>query len=128
MNGFLAGMMGMPRMTELGDYLRRVIEERGWTRQKAAHQTGVSQTAITNIINKKQRPRIDTLAELAEGFGVPLTRLIELCGYDLPPLKASRLTEEEEQVISNLTPRQRDAVLEVARQMLAQRSVQPDTK
>lgn len=118
-------------MIELADYLQRVMKERGWTRQRAADQSGVSKTAITNIINKKQRPELETLAGIATGFDVPLARLIELCGYELPPLKATRLTDEEERILSRLTPTQRDAVLEVARQMLAQRTqgaAEPDAK
>lgn len=124
-------VMGMLRMTELADYLRRVMKEKRWTRQDAADRTGVSKTAITNIVNKKQQPELETLASISAGFDIPLTRLIELCGYELPPLKATRLTDEEERILSSLTPMQRDAVLEVARQMLAQRtqvSAEPDAK
>jgi transcriptional regulator with XRE-family HTH domain len=112
-------MTGMTMSAELASYLKRRLHEEGWSRQQAADQCGLSKTTITNLINSpNQTPDMRTIEALAKGFKESVTRLIEYAGLPSEPMPSSKLTSEEEAMISRLTPAQRDALLAVARQML----------
>lgn len=50
--------------------LRQLMEERGLTQEKLADMTGVSQPAISNILNRNCRPQQKTIQRFAEAFDV----------------------------------------------------------
>lgn len=109
----------MPMSAELSSYLKRRLHEEGWSRQRAADECGLSKTTITNLINEPDiKPDIKTIEALAKGFKESVTRLIEFAGLPTDPMPSSKLTAEEEAMISRLTPTQRATLLEVARQFL----------
>lgn len=50
--------------------VKAIMDERGWTQEKLAAETGVSQPAISNILNRECRPQQRTVSRFAEAFGV----------------------------------------------------------
>jgi transcriptional regulator with XRE-family HTH domain len=104
---------------DLADYLDREMRLRGWTHREAAERSGLSKAAITSILNNPDRmPELRTLRGIAEGFSIPIARLLELCGLSLDGLNASKLTPDEEALINRLNADQRAALLEIVRQMI----------
>lgn len=85
------------RLSELAAFVARQMEQRGWGLRAAERETGVSKTALKNILdNADVVPEMDTLVKLANAFGVPLWRIVEMCGFDLglpttPTDRAQRL-------------------------------------
>jgi transcriptional regulator with XRE-family HTH domain len=52
------------------DRLKRLMSERDMTQEKLAKLTGVSQPAISNILNRCCRPQRKTVGRFAEALGV----------------------------------------------------------
>lgn len=76
---------------------------------------GLSQRTAWRLITDPPRPRESTLVKLANAFDVPLTLVRELA--DRPTGEPERF--EWPQEFNQLTRRQRDALIEAGRSMLA---------
>ena len=57
-------------MEAIGDKVKRMLEERGWTQEDFEEKSGISQAFISQIINNVKKPGYETLVKLAKGFGV----------------------------------------------------------
>lgn len=92
------------------EWLQDEIDKKGWSRREAARETKVSYTALTSILNGETKvPELDNLDKLAQTFGTPLVRLVELLDYDL----GFKIPADRDQYVSQLIARQpeyRDAV------------------
>jgi transcriptional regulator with XRE-family HTH domain len=92
-------------MSKLAEYLQAQLRQRNWTLRIAEEQTQMSRETLSRIMRGDERaPRLDTLQQVAEGFDLPLWRVIELAGYDIgiqssPATQAARL-----EVISRAMP------------------------
>lgn len=77
--------------TELARYLKDWMFRKDLSLRSAEVETGVSKTALAHILEKPDvMPGLATLQKLADAFGLPLWRVIEMMGYDLglkPTLK-----------------------------------------
>lgn len=56
--------------------LRRLREQKGWSQEQVAEETGISRVAYRNIETRKSVPRADTLQKLAAALGVGLEALV----------------------------------------------------
>jgi len=70
-------------MSELSSFVDQQMKTKGWSLRAAEEETGVSRSALDNIIKDTQRPEPDTLIKLGNYFSIPLWRLMEMAGYDL---------------------------------------------
>jgi transcriptional regulator with XRE-family HTH domain len=71
-------------MSELSIYLKKQIRDRDWTWRVAEETTGVSKSALANIIdNPDVTPSLETLVKLSRAFKLPLWRVVEMAGFDL---------------------------------------------
>ncbi len=104
--------------TAFGDYLKREIEARKWNRRTAEQELGVSQSTISDLINTERMPDLPTLKKIATKLGVSFAKLLDLAGFPVEATLSSRLTDEEEDMIARLDPKQRAAMIEIVRQML----------
>lgn len=63
----------------LADNLRRLMEDGELTQQQLAARTGVSQKAISDLLNyggtSSKEPRLGTIEKLADGLGIPAWQL-----------------------------------------------------
>lgn len=51
--------------------IREIMSEKGITSVELAEKIGVSKATISNLINNKTMPSIDTLGKIAVALGVP---------------------------------------------------------
>jgi transcriptional regulator with XRE-family HTH domain len=95
--------------SRLSQYLRDEISRRGWLNKDLAQAAGLKEGSLSYILNNPTSiPRLDTLQALATALDVPLTRLIQLCGY---PLEPERFSLEDEQALAQVRATPHMAVL-----------------
>lgn len=54
----------------------RLLKEKGWTQKYFAEVLGLDPPQITRMVQGKYQPRGDTLAKVAEAFGIPVAELL----------------------------------------------------
>ena len=62
---------------ELKDNIRRLREEKGMTQEQLANALGVTRPAVTQWESGWSQPKISTIKEMAELFGVSINAIIE---------------------------------------------------
>jgi len=81
----------MQEPTDLAGALARVLQslraERGWSLDQLALRSGVSKGVLVALEQGRSNPNLATLARIADAFGVPVTRLV-----DVPDEPAVRIT------------------------------------
>lgn len=55
--------------------LKEVLSEKGVTSAELAGRVGVSKATVSNLINNKTMPSLDTLEKIAEALGVEMWEL-----------------------------------------------------
>jgi transcriptional regulator with XRE-family HTH domain len=81
-------------MTNLSNWLRGELQQRGLTQAAAAVYAGVAQATISGILIKGHIPKVETLFRLADYFGTPREEVVRIAGH-LPPLLANGSPEPE---------------------------------
>ena len=71
-------------MSELGNWLKKKMDERGLTYNATAVYAGIGQATISDIINKGHVPRVDTLFTLADFFNTPREEVLRRAGILSP--------------------------------------------
>ncbi len=66
--------------------LKDILKERGTSISACASIVGITQANMSNIVNGKSSPTLDTLERIATALNVPITELFstdkqELCGH-----------------------------------------------
>lgn len=56
--------------------LRYIREREGLTQAELSEKTGISQAALSNYENGKDRPSVDSCAKLAKALGVSIDDLV----------------------------------------------------
>ena len=79
----------------LGERVRGLRRERGWTLERLAERSGVSRAMISKLERGEKNPTLVVAAKVAEGLGVSLSRLVGL--------------EERREVV--LVPRERRMIM-----------------
>jgi len=73
-------------MRTLGDIVRNALEARGISQGQAVMKTGISQSAINNIIHGRRKAvRPEVLVALAEGLGLDPVELLYAAAGKEPP-------------------------------------------
>ena len=82
------------RPTDLAGALAMILQslrtERGWSLDQLAHRSGVSKGVLVALEQQRSNPNLATLARIADSFGVPVTRLL-----DVPDEPVVRITGPE---------------------------------
>ena len=66
----------------LAENLKKYREERGYSKQRLAKETGLSARCIEHIeYGKAKAPRLSTLEKLADKLGIDITDLIKWKNY-----------------------------------------------
>jgi len=52
--------------------------ERGWSLDQLASRSGVSKGVLVSLEQERSNPNLATLARIADAFGVPVTRMLEV--------------------------------------------------
>ncbi len=67
---------GDPNRRRLGDRVRSLRRDRGWTLETASERTGLSRSSLSKIENGRMSPTYDALLKLAGGFGLDVAELV----------------------------------------------------
>ena len=62
---------------QLGERVRRLREERGWSQESFAHEGGLGRSFAGAIERGEKDVRLSTLAKLARTLGVSLAQLLK---------------------------------------------------
>ena len=60
---------------QFGKRLRQLRNERSWSQEELAHRVGIDVSYLSELENGKKEPCLRKMKELAQGLGVPLTRI-----------------------------------------------------
>lgn len=73
-------------MGSLGEYLKKLREEKGYSLREAGRQTGIAEAYLWQLENgKRVIPRPEMLKKLAKGYGVPAENILKHAGYPVGP-------------------------------------------
>lgn len=93
--------------------LHQLLNERGWSEYRLAKNCGLSNSTIANIYHRNTIPSISTLEAICTSFGISLSQFFA-------EGEMVELTPELKELFDswvNLTPQQKDAVLQTMRAM-----------
>ena len=93
--------------------LHQLLDERGWSEYRLAKNCGLSNSTIANIYHRNTIPSISTLEAICTSFGISLSQFFA-------EGEMVELTPELKELFDNwvnLTPQQKDAVLQTMRAM-----------
>ena len=62
-------------MVQVGEHIKRLREERGWSQPQLAVEAGVAVSAVSQIENGRRSPNVSTLDKLAGALGVSVADL-----------------------------------------------------
>ncbi len=68
------------------DLVERIIElrkERQWSEYHLAKEAGISQSTLSNLINRGNNPSIYTLEKIAHAFGLTLSQFFNTDGEEM---------------------------------------------
>ncbi len=75
---------------QLGERLRRLRREAGWTLQDLSRRSGVSLSTLSKIENAQVAPTFDTLVKAAKGLGLGFELLLSEPAASEPPATRTR--------------------------------------
>ena len=75
---------------QLGERLRRLRKEAGWTLQDLSRRSGVSLSTLSKIENAQVAPTFDTLIKAAKGLGIGFEALLSEPAATEPPAPTTR--------------------------------------
>lgn len=75
--------------------IERMCKERHLSRYRLAQRSGLSQSSVTNLLNRKNVPTIFTLEKICKGLGITLAQFFSADSIRLD------LTEEQERFLSD---------------------------
>lgn len=113
----------------IGEYLRGLREQKGWSAREAARRLGTSQTRLQEVesgfsrtTGKTTMPSVDVLLKAASGYGQPLPLLMELAG--LAPKSPEEIKEAElTGIFRKLSPQGQDLAVAILRTLEAQEQI-----
>lgn len=86
----------------VGEYLRSVRLDKGWTLREAAKRVGVAHSRVVEVenmldarLNRPFTPSLQLLRKFAKGYGLVLSDLLRRAGYDI----AEELDEDERRLL-----------------------------
>lgn len=98
-----------------GEQIRRGRLRLGLTQQELAARFGLTSVAVGKWERGQSEPDIDTLAELADLFGMSLD---ELCGHQMPAASRENMSVMA-RAFGRLTPEEQEKYLAVGRALFA---------
>lgn len=104
---------------DTNDRLKRLLEERGWSKYRLSKNCGLSESTISNIYKRNTVPSITTLEAICSGFGITLSQFFA-------DGEMVELTPELKELFEswvNLTVEQKAAVLQMLRSMNNQNNI-----
>lgn len=81
-----------------------LMEVNGWTEYELSKRSGIHRSTIASIARGKNSPRVDTLNEICEAFGISISDFLkeELNEIDEIVSKYRRLGEKQKLIVRNI--------------------------
>lgn len=73
--------------------IEELCEKRQMTRYKLAQASGIEQSTLSNLLNRKSLPNIITLSKICDGFGITLSQ------FFAEDDKVVNLSDEQQKVL-----------------------------
>ena len=92
--------------------IRELLDQRGWSVNRLAKESGVLQSTLSNLFNRNNDPTISTLESICKGFGITMLQFFTTDD------NAVVLTEEQLDLLENwnkLNDEQKSAILLIMR-------------
>ena len=115
-----SGIMGC-MIDDLATWLKHELKLRGWSMREMARRTGVSHTAIINLVNGRTNPSAQFCLQIAEALQMPPEEIYRSAGL-LPsstPEEASLL--EANYLFARLSESEQETVLTIMRALAEKR-------
>lgn len=115
------GLEPVQDTTDFVDWLLAEITARGWSGNELARRTGVSSAAMSNLLNRQNRPALETCIGIAEALGYPPELVLRKAGL-LPPLPGTddQAIQEVREIMRRLPDSRRQQLREFAWFLLQQ--------
>lgn len=81
-----------------------LMEVNGWSEYELSKRSGIHRSTIASIARGKNSPRVDTLNEICEAFGISISDFLkeELNEIDEIVSKYRRLGEKQKLIVRNI--------------------------
>lgn len=86
--------------------IKQLCEEKNMSQYEVAKRAGITQSSMSNLMNRGSQPRVDTLGKVCHGLGISLAQ------FFAPPGEYPDLTEEQKAHLRNwdsLSPKEKTA-------------------
>ena len=93
--------------------IEELMKARGWSVYELARRSGLPQSTLSNLFNRRNLPTISTLEQVCGTLGIPLAEFF--AGAETPP--EEELTRELLRLWKPLNPAQKLALVELLRSM-----------
>lgn len=81
----------------LGDYLKQLREQKGWTMTEAAEKTGIHRSYLWLLEDgQRQSPRPEILKKLSLGYGINVNELLATAGY-MPTSSEEKVVKKKQE-------------------------------
>ena len=80
--------------TDFSAWLFTELKLRDWTQADLANKSGLSQGAISKVVNKQRKPGFDFCEGLSRALKLPVETIFEAAGL-LPPIAKSTAQKEQ---------------------------------
>ncbi len=103
------------------EWLLNQLNSRGWTQAELARRAGVSRTAISDVISDKHSAGFELCLAISRALNLPPETVFRAAGL-LPPVdEDTQYQEEFFHLLSQLSPQERQEILELLRFKAARR-------
>lgn len=77
----------------IADRINQLCEKQNITKYQLAKRSGMSESSISNLLNRHSDPRFTTLSRICDGFGITLSQ------FFLPDGEKVDLTSEQKRIL-----------------------------
>lgn len=100
--------------SKLSTWLQSKIDEKGWTNRELARRMSTSNTTVNAVLNEERSPSFEFCMKLADLFTDVTAYEILIMGKLLPTPGGELTFQQLREIVSQLSPDQRQEVLDYA--------------
>lgn len=110
-------------VTQVGKWVKTERERRGWSQTELAQRASIVQSYLSRLEGSdRTKPSPDVLQRLANAFGVTVNEMLQLEEISEKTNDLASVVGEITDILRDLTPNERFAVLEHARALRDRRN------
>jgi DNA-binding XRE family transcriptional regulator len=102
-------------MMQFGDWLLDQLRQRDMRPADLGRVTGLESSVMSNLINHRRHPAIETCKTISRALGIPLEDVYRAAGYLPPKPESNPVINTILHLVSELDDRDREDVLEYVR-------------